>query len=102
MNNCDQLFNTLKREYQKSNNYTPKDLTTCINHPLIDTVMIDGNTFRNWDNQQDVSIDRPKDIKPHHCFLVSSNRDQHGNTLYIQAANNIGLEMAKQLVMPLA
>ena len=68
---------------------------------MINTVMIDNNSFQNCDKQQYVIIDRPKDIKTNHCIHVSSNRD-NGNTLFMQPANGIGIEVPKQLVKPIA
>jgi hypothetical protein len=100
-NDCDRLFNLMKREYRKSNVYTPSDLVTSIQHEMIDVVMVDGNTFKDWDKQEDAIIERTKDIKPNHCFLVSANRD-NGNTMYMERANGIGNEIATQLVKPLA
>ena len=100
-NDCDRLFNTMKKEYRKSNVYTPVDLEGSIKHDLVDTVTVDHTAFRDWDTQEDGIIERTKDIKAHHCFLVSANRD-NGNTMYMESDNNSGREVARQLVKPMA
>jgi hypothetical protein len=96
-NDCDRLFNIMKKEYRKSNVYTPSDLKRCIKHDLVDTIMLDSSAFLDWDTQQDGIIDRPVGIKPNHCFVVDANRD-NGNTLYIEVANGSNNEAGKCLV----
>jgi hypothetical protein len=100
-NDCDRLFNLMKKEYRKINTYTPEDLATSIQHEIIDTIMVDGNTFRNWDKLEDPIIDRPSGIATHHCFVVSADRD-NGNTIYMKTHHTSNREVARQLVKPIA
>jgi hypothetical protein len=87
-NDCDWLLNLMKRNYRKSNNvYTPNDLQGSVAHEMIDTVMVDSSSFHDRDRQQDEIIDRTKDIKVNHCFLVSANRD-NGNPMYMETIDS--------------
>jgi hypothetical protein len=98
-NDCDRLFNLLKKDYRKCNVYTPIDLRTCISNPLIDPVIIeDQSVFRNFDKQQDGVIRRPVGINKHHCFMVSADRD-NGNTLYMEPYDGSGEEVALNKIM---
>jgi hypothetical protein len=100
-NDADRLFNLMKKEYRKSNVYIPSDLHDCIQHELIDTVVVAADTFKDWDTQEDTIIDRTKNITPHHCFLVSANRD-NGNTMYMEPYVDSGDEISRRLVKPIA
>jgi hypothetical protein len=54
-NDCDRLFNLMKKEYRKSNVYTPTDLKGCINYEDVDPVMIDATAFRDWNGLQETN-----------------------------------------------
>jgi hypothetical protein len=101
-NDCDRLFNLMKRLYRKSNVYTPSDLQDCIQHEMIDTLWInDATTFKDWDAQQDDFITRPTDINTRHIFLVSATRN-NGITMYMESYNTCGDVVARNLVKPAA
>ena len=98
-NDCDRLFNIMKKLYQKSNVYTPMDLEASVQHELIDYVMVEVGTFKDWDKMENTMIDKTTDIKANHCFLVTANRD-NGNTMYMESCHESGNERAKRLVLP--
>jgi hypothetical protein len=97
-NDCDRLFNLMKKEYRKSNVYTPKDLKTSIKHDSIDTVIVDPATsFRDWDAHEDIVLKATENVKANHIFLVSANRD-NGNSMYMETHRNSGEEQKSVLV----
>jgi hypothetical protein len=48
-NDCDRLFNTMKKSYRKTNCFTPKDLIHSMQHDKVEAVGIEHGVFNNWD-----------------------------------------------------
>ena len=69
-NDCDRLFNLMKKEYRKCNIYTPKDLTASMQHELIGTVIVNPNDFRDWDNNKMPSLIGPRTSRLTTAFLL--------------------------------
>jgi hypothetical protein len=74
----------MKKCYRKSNTYSPKDLMSSIDHPLIHTLMMPEDGFKDWFSLEDLYFDAPKgETEKNHCFTVDIDRD-NGNTMYFQ------------------
>ena len=97
-NDCDRMFNLLKKDYRLVNVYTPEDLFKVLNQREdIDVVHPDG--FYDWDSVEDRYLKVPEDVKPQHIFTVDANRDNTVSTLYLQL--NIGEpETEQELLLP--
>jgi hypothetical protein len=100
-NACDRLFNTMKREYRKCNSFTPEDLVNSIKgNNKVDPVMVDDDTFGNWDKLEDVFMKRlpSGNTTNNHIFSVDINRN-NGNSMFLQEANG-AVEQEFKLVKP--
>jgi hypothetical protein len=98
-NDCDRLFNLLKKEYRKSNVFTPKYLQASVSHEHIDAILVDKDTtFRRWGAYQDLVMKATVGINVNHCFLVDINKN-NGNSMYTETHNNSGKVSSQQVVI---
>ena len=68
-NDCDRLFNIMKKEYRKTNVYTPKDIIESLdNHEDITAKMVNEFSFLDWDKVQNIYLKVPVDVKKNHVF----------------------------------
>lgn len=97
-NDCDRLFNLLKKDYRKSNVYTPKDLEASVRHDHIDSILVDPHTtFRGWNAHQDLVMKATVGINVNHCFLVSINKE-NGNSMLMETHHNSGTVKSQRVV----
>jgi hypothetical protein len=83
-NDCDRLFNTMKKEYRTTNCYTKEDLIASINHDSVEATMVPPETFRNWDALQNKHMAVPTGkVTSNHVFTVDINRN-NGNSMAFQ------------------
>jgi hypothetical protein len=98
-NACDRLFNAMKRQYRKTNSYTPDDLLDAIkgNDNVLPFMVPDG-TFKDWDLLENELIRKPPpgNTSSNHIFCVDINID-NGNTMIIH--DNHGGEEEKRIKM---
>ena len=98
-NDCDRLFNTMKKVYRKSNCFTPNDIVECMVHPKVEPVMVAAGDFADWDKLEDEYIKAPTgETKTNHIFLVDINRN-NGNSMYLQESDG-SVETELVLVRP--
>ncbi len=68
-NDCDRMFNLMKKEYRKRNSYTPKDVIDNLSqHPDVKVLRAQVNHFRNWDAFFDKYMHKTEKIKNNHVF----------------------------------
>jgi hypothetical protein len=97
-NDCERRFNTMKKEYRKTNCYTPKDLIESMRNEKVDPVPIAHDVFKDWDTLEEVYIKRPVGETNHnHIFTVDINRD-NGNTMYMKESDKAPVEVPMVLV----
>ena len=81
-NDCDRLFNLMKKEVRCRNIYTPKDLYSAIDaHEDVEAIPMNEDAFYDWDALQDEHMKRPPGVKSAHCFSV---RQDNPNVMWIQ------------------
>jgi hypothetical protein len=86
-NDCDRLFNTMKKQYRKSNCYTPQDLVECMKHADVEPVAVTADVFYNWDALENEHIALAAgEVKSNHIFTVDMNVDR-GNTMTFQVSD---------------
>jgi len=72
-NDCDRMFNLMKKEYRKKNSYTPKDVIDNLSqHPDVDVLRAEVNHFLNWDSFFDKYMHRTEKIKTNHVFTCTA------------------------------
>jgi hypothetical protein len=99
-NDCDRLVNTMKKEYRKTNCFTPQDLINSMHHDKVTPISIPANAFCDWDKLEDTYIKAPTGVtKINHIFTVDINRN-NGNTMYLQESSD-SPETELVLVKPL-
>jgi hypothetical protein len=87
-NDCDRLFNTMKKEYRKTNCYTKEALIKAINHDKVEALMVPPETFRNWDALQNKYMSLPTGkVTSNHVFTVDINRN-NGNSMAFQECDD--------------
>jgi hypothetical protein len=70
-NDCDRLFNLLKKEYRKSNVYTPDDLMQCLNTCAdVTAIRVAPDVFIDFDTTQSEYFHQPTAINANHVFTV--------------------------------
>jgi hypothetical protein len=72
-NDCDRMFNLMKKEYRNTNCYTPKQLFEFINNSHEDVELVDvmnSGGFMDWDRAQNVYMRTPESIQKYHTFTV--------------------------------
>ena len=98
-NDCDPLFNLMKKEYRRRNCFTPEDIIKSIDHERVEAVMVPVDTFKDWDALENEYMKKPAgNTKTNHIFCVDIDRD-NGNTMYIQQSDGSIVEEMK-LVKP--
>jgi hypothetical protein len=73
-NDCDRMFNLMKKMYRNTNCYTPKQLFEFINNSHEDVELVDVmNTggFVDWDRAQNKYMRIPESIQKYHVFTVN-------------------------------
>jgi hypothetical protein len=100
-NDCDRLFNTMKKEYRKTNCFTPpQDLTDSMHHDKVKPIAVDpDNTFHDWDKLENAYLKVPTMINTKHIFTVDINRN-NGNSMWLQESRD-AIETEQVLVLPL-
>jgi hypothetical protein len=75
-NDCDRMFNLMKKNYRKTNCYTPKQLLQFVGESNEDVELVDvmngGGGFKDWDKYQNIYMKAPDSIQTFHVFTVSS------------------------------
>jgi len=86
-NDCDRLFNVMKKEYRNNNIYTPDDLVKSLQHPQVEPVHVDADAFFDWDAVEEMYISRPVgETNQNHMFTVDINTDK-GNSMAVAVAH---------------
>ena len=81
-NDCDRLFNLMKKTCRKRNIYTPRDLYLALDdHEDIDASPMEEAPFYDWDTLEDKFMRRPPGVKAPHVFSVD---DTDSDLLWIQ------------------
>lgn len=73
-NDCDRMFNLMKKTYRNTNCYTPKQLFEFVNNSHEDVELVDVmNTggFMDWDKAQNKYMRTPESIQKYHVFTVN-------------------------------
>jgi hypothetical protein len=87
-NDCDRMFNLMKKRYRKTNCYTPNQLLEFVKTSNEDVELVDvmngGGGFKNWDKYENKYMRCPDAIQGFHLFTVTSNEP---NRLVCQAAH---------------
>ena len=99
-NDCDRIFNLMKREYRNSNTYTPKQMYLALNQaPQV--VALPVASFQDWDTLQDKFMKRLKagTTNVNHCFTVDSERDS--NKIWLREYHGADEETSQTLVKPM-
>jgi hypothetical protein len=82
-NDCDRMFNIMKKSYRKKNVYVPEDLLACVNaHEDVDAKLLGTDSFYDWDKLETKLMIKPPKIKNNHIFTVDATRDS--NQLYVR------------------
>ena len=75
-NDCDRMFNAMKRSYRKTNVHTPnKEMIEALNQDAgVNAAMVEG-PFKDWSKLQTKYMKKVKGgmINPNHVFTVRSN-----------------------------
>ena len=77
-NDCDRIFNLMKRDYRKINIYTPTQMYEALNQsPQVSAIPVDS--FKDWNKLQDVYIKRLQGgtTNCNHIFTVDEARDSN-------------------------
>jgi hypothetical protein len=70
-NDCDRLFNLLKKEYRTSNVYIPDDLIETLNNCTdVTAIRVEEDLFLDFDTVQCKYFAQPKNINVNHIFTV--------------------------------
>jgi hypothetical protein len=97
-NDCDRLFNTMKKDYRKSNCYTPQDLVACMTHQDVEPIEVTADAFYDWDKLEKAHVSEPTgEVKANHIFTVDMNVD-NGNTMVFRISDKTGEPTSKVLV----
>jgi hypothetical protein len=71
-NDCDRLFNLLKKEYRASNVYTPDDLMCCLNTcDDVTAIRVAADMFIDFDATQGKYFQQPTAINANHIFTIN-------------------------------
>lgn len=73
-NDCDRMFNLMKREFRKSNVYTPNELfLLCNNAEHVKALQLFTREFLDWDSLQDTMVSKADGILKNHIFCVTED-----------------------------
>jgi hypothetical protein len=98
-NDCDRLFNTMKKEYRKTNCFSPQDLINGMHHDKIKPITVAPDAFQDWDKLENNYMKAPVQVNVNHIFTVDINRN-NGNSMWLQVSSD-AIETEQVLVMPL-
>ena len=76
-NDCDRMFNLMKKEYRNSNCYTPKQLLEFVGraHEDVECInVVEDGGFKDWDAYEDKYMEHPTGIVNHHIFTVTQQK----------------------------
>lgn len=96
-NDCDRIFNSMKREYRNTNTYSPKQMYTALNQsPQVTAIPVQA--FQDWDTLQDKSMKRLASgtTNRNHCFTVDAAHDS--NKVWLQEYHGADKESFQTLV----
>jgi hypothetical protein len=97
-NDCDRLFNLLKKEYRTSNVYIPSDLIDTLNTCTdVTAIRVDPDMFLNFDSCQARYFIQPTDININHVFTVL---DSDPSTLLKKEFVG-GVESGQRILLPI-
>ena len=81
-NDCDRMFNLLKKEYRKCHCYTPEELIDIMNkHLQVNDVAMEPSEFKNWDALEDMIVQKAEKILKNHVFTIVA---KDSNNIMIQ------------------
>jgi hypothetical protein len=85
-NDCDRLFNTMKKDYRKSNSFTPGDVLNCIktaSNSKVEPIMVAPDLFKDWETFENIYI-KPavQKVKANQIFIVDVHRN-NGNSMWV-------------------
>jgi len=95
-NDCDRMFNLLKKEYRERNSYTPQDVLTNMKHKQIKVIRAHPRYFCDWNTYQDKYMRPTKDVSKNHVFTCYKTDPEN---LHIQEHNG-GASTVQKLVKP--
>jgi hypothetical protein len=85
-NDCDRLFNTMKKDYRKTNSFTPGDVYNSIKaagNSKVEPIMVPLDAFKDWTTLQDVYIKAPTNqTTVNHIFYVDIDKN-NGNSMWV-------------------
>ena len=96
-NDCDRIFNLMKRDYRNMNTYTPKMMYEALNQsPQVTALPVDS--FQDWDALQDKHLKRLQSgtTNCNHCFTVDAARDS--NKIWLSEYHGAEKETCQTLV----
>jgi hypothetical protein len=74
-NDCDRMFNLMKKTYRNTNCYTPKQMFEFVNNSHEDVQLVDvmnDGGFMDWDRAQNNYMRTPESIQKYHIFAVNA------------------------------
>ena len=72
-NDCDRMFNLMKKEYRKRNSYTPNDVLDNLNqHEDVIVLRARVHHFCNWDKFFDQYMNKTETVKKNHVFTCTA------------------------------
>jgi hypothetical protein len=86
-NDCDRMFNLMKKAYRNTNCYTPRQLMEFVAQSNEDVELVDvmnSGGFKDWDKYQNKYMKAPDSIQNYHVFQVHSTNP---NRLLCQEAH---------------
>jgi hypothetical protein len=90
----------MKKEYSKTNCFTPQDLTDSMHHDKVKLIAVDPNTtFHDWDKLENEYLKVLTVVNSKHIFTVDINRN-NGNSMWLQDSRDV-IETEQVLVLPL-
>ena len=83
-NACDRWFNTLKRTYRRSNIYSINQLTTAMQHPMINITVVQTTDFKDWDKFFNSIYKKLAAGTVHKTHIFSANNEENKTLLRIR------------------
>jgi hypothetical protein len=102
-NACDRLFNTMKKQYRKTNCFTPDDLVQGMaGLPNVEPILVNDDVFKDWDVLEDMHIRNipSGNTNKNHIFTVDITKND-GNSMFAkQCDGNDEDEVEFKMVKP--
>jgi hypothetical protein len=96
-NDCDRLFNLLKKEYRNSNVYVPDDLIACLNSCNdVTAIRVRPDMFIDFDSTQANYFHQPTAINTNHIFTVHDSDP----TVLVKHEFFGGIESRQTILLP--